>query len=200
MYKLYYKIYFIAIFFIWHLFMLVIFLSPKVNDIYYNYFITGLYDKWNRADVFNYTYGDTINFKKGGNSGDFIWGGFSNQEKWGTWTCSDKSFIILKMDLNLNDNLCINIIALPFVNEKLHKQYINIKVNNLLIKKYLFDYRFSGDKILTINVPKSIIKPSNNIIKLEIDTINPSSPYDLNISDDKRKLGLGIIKLYISKN
>ena len=93
------QIYFgIIILILWHIFMLFCYNSPKVSDMYYQYYIKGGIEKWNRGIGSRYSYGDRIDFRKGGNSSDYILCGFSDQEKMGTWTCSENVYLFLLLN------------------------------------------------------------------------------------------------------
>ena len=68
--------------------------------------------------------------------------------------------------------------------------YINI--NNVDVIKYQFESDKQGKKKLSFIIKKEIINKSNRNIIVELIIDKPISPMELSLSNDFRKLGIGI--------
>lgn len=177
---------------VWHLFVIKFLFNPKVNFIYDYYYVRGSIDKWNRGVVKSYSLGDYINFKKGGNSQEYSLGGFSNPEKWGTWTSSNRAYIIFNINQKVANDVNMILYAIPFVNNKNKNMNLYININNVDVIKYQFESDKQGKKKLSFIIKKEIINKSNRNIIVELIIDKPISPMELSLSNDFRKLGIGI--------
>jgi hypothetical protein len=119
--------------------------------------------------------------------------GFSNVEDWGMWTDGKEAIItfIIRDEL-CNKKLGIDIEARAFY-DKADRQDFKIYANNILVAEY---------KVVNEGVTKyeAYILPkinTNPILTIKLVISNPTSPSERGLSDDTRKLGLGITKFCI---
>jgi hypothetical protein len=190
----------LIILFVWHIFVVSKVVVPNVSDVYYKYYISGVYSKWNRGEANKYRYGDVIDFTKGGNSDKYNWGGISNQESWGSWTNKEHAYVRFHVDRKPKYDLILCINAIPYVNNRHSNQSIVIKINDVYIKRYDFNYKDPGNRILVMNIPSRIILSDNFDVELQIDIHNPISPKEVGLSEDSRKLGLGIASIVFQES
>jgi len=125
----------------------------------------------------NYVLGDNITLIK--NRSIYQYEGWSIPEDWGTWTECDH--VSLVMDLNSNKDLsfCLNISTI------FNNNPVDVYVNDILLDKYIFTI---GEN--KIRIPQKLFPDNRIIIKFLFHDLK--SPKDLGISDDTRKLGIGI--------
>ena len=190
---------FIAILILWHIFMLVCYTSPNVSDIYYQYYIKGGIEKWNRGKGSRYSYGKLIDFRKGGDSEDFVLGGFSNQEKLGSWTSGENIHIFLLPDSLAKHDINLYLGAFPFINKKHKSQIIEVSVNGIMVKKYKYSIINSERSLQIIRINKNIINSKNKNIDIKINAFNLVSPRELGLNDDARKLGLCVDSIMLKE-
>jgi len=107
--------------------------------------------------------------------------GFGSPEKNGRWTIKEDATFFCNMDQKNQRRVIINLI--PFQNKT-----VSISFNNSLpLKKNIFN--ISEPSSISISIPKS---QNNKNLKIKFHIHNPQSPSDLNMSDDKRLLGIMI--------
>ncbi|MHB8280170.1 MAG: glycosyltransferase family 39 protein [Candidatus Humimicrobiaceae bacterium] len=121
--------------------------------------------------------------------------GFSNVEKGvGAWATGNTSIMFLKTD-DLTKDYEFNFVARPLDN-KIERQKIAIEVNGAKI--YEFEFSQAGDfSGFSFKVPKELLKQKINdlVFKYSYST----TPKELNISNDGRKLSVLFQKMHIKK-
>ncbi|MEI8185266.1 MAG: hypothetical protein WCG19_01095 [Chlorobiaceae bacterium] len=193
----YYYALFLLLF--WHLYILLCYASPSVSDMYYQYYINGSIQKWNRGVGSKYLFGDLIDFRKGGNSSLYVLGGFSGQEKKGTWTCSEYIYIYLRPNTETKYDINLYMSAVPFLNEKHQNQYIEVIVNEVIVKKINYTLGEIGQNIQVIRVNNDIINSNKGNIVVKIRAKGLVSPWELGLSDDTRKLGVYVESIMLKE-
>jgi len=121
--------------------------------------------------------------------------GFSNVEKGvGTWATGDTSIMFLNID-DVNSDYEFNISARPLDNKK-ERQKIEVLINGNKVSEFEFSQtnEFSG---FGFTVSKQLLKPGINdlVFKYKYST----TPKELNISNDGRKLSVLFQKINIKK-
>ena len=194
------QIYFgIIILILWHIFMLFCYNSPKVSDMYYQYYIKGGIEKWNRGIGSRYSYGDRIDFRKGGNSSDYILCGFSDQEKMGTWTCSENVYLFLLLNSTTKRDVNLYMSAFPFVSDKHQNLIIEVSVNGVAVKKLKYLISNSSQSLQIIKINNNIISSNKGNIVVEVKAKDLVSPSELGLSNDTRKLGLCVDSIMLKE-
>ncbi len=123
--------------------------------------------------------------------------GWSAADPWGTWSDGDSSLLQFKLSTIPTNDLNLLIEGHAFITDKHPIQEIDVYVNN----KYLSSLKYTltdNAGIRTIRVPKKIID-NNNLVLIRFDYKNPKSPAELGMSEDGRRLGLGLISIKIIK-
>jgi len=112
--------------------------------------------------------------------------GWSGPEEWGTWTEGPETF--LGMSINSVNDLYLHLnIAMIFNNNP-----VDVYINDILLGSYEF---VVGENI--INIPSDLYPDKKLIIRFVFN--NLMSPMDLRLSNDPRKLGIGISSFYITE-
>jgi hypothetical protein len=114
--------------------------------------------------------------------------GFSYQEEWGRWTDANlSSSAKIKFNSFLPEKFTLEIKAIAF--ETNAHNYVKIRIKETEKTFYIKD---TGKNIYQINFDGIISSDT-----IEIIPPHPVSPKDINLADDPRKLGLGLIHLKI---
>jgi len=111
--------------------------------------------------------------------------GWSTPEKWGVWSKGDVSKLTIPLP-DVNPEYLILKIKAFNASEKF-KQIAKIKINNVSESSVTFS---EPDDYIKIKLSPNYLK--NDVIEIEFTLPNAISPKTLGISDDDRKLALGI--------
>ena len=166
---------------------------------YFQYYIKGGIEKWNRGIGSRYSYGDRIDFRKGGNSSDYILCGFSDQEKMGTWTCSENVYLFLLLNSTTKRDVNLYMSAFPFVSDKHQTLIIEVSVNGVAVKKLKYLISNSSQSLQIIKINNNIISSNKGNIVVEVKAKDLVSPSELGLSNDTRKLGLCVDSIMLKE-
>jgi hypothetical protein len=134
--------------------------------------------------------GQTIDFSEKGNSTAYIWTGFSQPEPWGTWTDGAIATLVMNPDKRLPGRITLQlqgfvepgpVHATVMINEK--------KVGQIELNKSKPAGEFS------FRIPDEI--PEDGSLKLDLVIAEPKSPKELGLSNDDRKLAIGLYSMRI---
>ena len=145
------------------------------------------------AGFLDLSIGQNLTFSIGGSGLPALQSGWSGAEPWGTWSSADQSTIGLKlMVLPTHDaKLVIKSRAFLFGNHKL----LNVKVDINGVAVASIDYG-PGDKgSHSIPIPLKVISSDGGRLLVHFVYDTPKSPKELGMSNDPRKLALGIVGL-----
>jgi hypothetical protein len=112
------------------------------------------------------------------------WSSYS--EDWGTW--SEGAEAIIKLPLPKDRPKVLELDMAAFLPGKQSTRTVDFFINQEFIKKAILSDSHSN--IIKLKIPNSALDQEILILKLMIE--NPLSPYELGISLDRRKLGIGI--------
>ena len=133
-------------------------------------------------------------FNKNGNLTEYKTSGFSAPETDFTWTNSDIASIdILLPEDSEDDFFCASFEASPFVYKKLKKQKVGVFIND----DFISNFDVTGKDVYKFNFSHDV-KTSGKIINMKFKISKPTSPKDLGMSQDNRKLGIAISKILLS--
>lgn len=120
--------------------------------------------------------------------------GLSHIEKWGRWS-NGKEVVLTFAPKEKADSYQISFEINPYVNQKHQKQTVQIFAADEKLAEWHFEYGKSKPK-LTFDYPKKYLSAAGEItLRFEIE--KPISPYELGLSSDKRKLGIGFVKMTV---
>lgn len=151
------------------------------------------YDSGKAHSVNKISIGDTIDFGKSGHSGNFIVSGWSNQEEEHRWTEGAEAVLRLRVENPPLAESYLRIAGSGFSpNGKNEPQNVTIEVNGNRIKQWSV-LNFESIKI---RVPSQSFNDKDLTIKFKI--ASPTSPCELGLSNDCRKLGFSLTTLGLS--
>lgn len=116
----------------------------------------------------------------------FLIEGWSSSESWGTWSDGSSALILLPLPKETVHQLIVKM--KPFIGSRQERQKIDIYINNILVKVVELSNAASDE--IVVNLPKNIAP--QEVIELKFNIAKPISPFELGMSADRRKLGLGI--------
>ncbi len=151
--------------------------------------------------VTNYVYfspileeGTIVNFSNVA-SGVYLKSGFSATEPWGVWSDGKTSILEIQIDQSSGNTCCLELEVQPIFVEKHTDLKVSIKINDMKSDEWFFNNK--------MNYPiKKILKllpNTGNKYSIRFDYDNTISPYDLKLSEDKRKLALGFFMMRLVK-
>jgi hypothetical protein len=141
--------------------------------------------------------GEPILFSKEGNGWqDFVIHGFAHPEAWGAWSEGSRAKIVLPLpDLARNEGKAANANATAIVlklnallSSKKSEQIIRLRINQGSWQTFVL--RQSKGNELVLPLPQLTAQQTHLDLEWEIE--NPQSPKDLGISDDTRKIAVGL--------
>ena len=120
------------------------------------------------------------------NDAPFLFDGWSTPESWGTWSMGSSAMMQLPLPKAAATKLDLKIRA--FLGKERAHQKVDIFINEVLIKKVTFSN--DEDQLIELDIPK--VTADQNLLTLRFEIEHPVSPYELGISEDRRKLGIGV--------
>lgn len=135
----------------------------------------------NNAEYFSFLHEDISNI------------GLSTKKDIIRWSLSKR--ILLNIQCNYKSDFKIDFNAVPYINEKIRNQPIDILANGRHIANWNFVF---GEEMpdTSILINKSLIK-NKETLTLEFLIPNAISPHELNISEDVRTVGIGFVDMVI---
>lgn len=127
------------------------------------------------------------------------WKGWSQPEAWGTWTDGEAATVRLKVDSaeTMGAGLNLNLRLRPFLAEKLDQQNVEIFLNSIPISKMKLIQPIDQDVVIPL--PESAVEKGKGELNLLFRIAVPTSPKDLGVSEDGRKLGIGVSRLSVTR-
>jgi hypothetical protein len=138
--------------------------------------------------------GERIDFRDRGNSILYKINGWSQPENWGTWTTGREAGLRLKIIDQIKDNSDILLKAGigAFVSSKHKTVELTVFANNHRIG--LIELVDFTPKDFSFVIPREVFGDAQKLkIVFRID--HPISPKELKLSDDRRKLGIGVSEI-----
>jgi hypothetical protein len=142
-------------------------------------------------------YDKTYEVKSGSKASSFLLSGWGIPEGWGTWSISDQAKIGFDLPDEATSDLVVNLDGSFFLPKENNQLSINISIAGVS----LYDRTFtsgSSNNVMTFLIPKKLISDSN-LVEFTIDLKFPKSPLEMNLSQDSRKLGLGLTSIQVSR-
>jgi hypothetical protein len=144
-----------------------------------------------------YSLGERIAFAKGGAGHKYAAMGWSLPEDWGTWSDSEVSSLIVKLGQVPDGDLLLAIEGRAFVNQKYRRQEIDVSVNGVIVDRLIYASPETVE-LKTLRIPRSVVSGENGLVLIEFMFRHAKSPSELGSSNDRRRLGLGLISMTLS--
>ena len=135
--------------------------------------------------------GEVVEFsQKSAGARDFLLNGWAPWgESWGRWSDGSQADMILPIPIAQPRILELHVRA--FVNSKHPEQSVELLIDGVPVKKAILT-QFDDNQI---NILLPLFLHGKEFFKLEFKFQNPTSPKNLEIGDDNRILGIGVVSL-----
>ena len=146
------------------------------------------------SEKYLFTNGGKLTPRAGGYS-RFLGDGFSTPEPWGTWSLGDASSIIFATERPIKKGIKLSLEANFFLPKGKDKLEISVFCNG----QFLLQREVSSpDKtIWEISIPQSL-ENSENEYTIDFKYVSASSPQEVGMSADTRKLAMGVSSFMLS--
>lgn len=137
-----------------------------------------------------------INFRQGGNSGQYVDNHWAGPEPWGRWTNAKQAGLFFSIATPPR-NLDFALTVLPLLSAERPKQSIWIDAKQCRVGSFDFDLSHSSaPHVISGTIPAKCINADGKVV-LRIGTDSVLAPKDIGMNDDKRTLGVGVGKLVL---
>ena len=137
-------------------------------------------------------FGETVSFQAGSGIDSFLLDGWSGQEPNHRWTDSGCAGLQLHLSELGAKNIMLRVECLGLLLVgKLEHQFVEVLVNDNKVATWTVRKQAWHEAV----VPNELIK--NGDMNVSFFISNPTAPFDGNLSDDKRKLGLCVLSIEI---
>jgi hypothetical protein len=146
-----------------------------------------------------YHVGEPITFDEKGNAATYKTGAWSFPEEWGTWSAGTEFGLELETDQPVDSDLVFSSLVGAFVSEKQRELSAQVLVNGVRIDEWRFVYgRGAAYQTLKTTIPRSLFNKARPCA-IEFRLSRATSPAELGLSPDPRKLGLGFIRAELDR-
>ena len=128
-----------------------------------------------------------------------LWAGWSQPEKWGTWSNGRYAEIYSKLANWSGGTVKLELNTRAFLAQNHPKIHVELLANGLSLGTFSFTMKQNGPKLSAI-IPAKILTESQGRLKIGIVISDPASPLALGISQDSRLLGLGVSSIVFLQN
>jgi hypothetical protein len=159
------------------------------------------YDRYLAAlsNTHRYEIGQPINFDEKGNAAFYKTGAWSFPEAWGTWSSGTEFGLELNTDQPADSDLVFSSLVGGFVTEKQRELSAQVFVNGVRVDEWRFVFgRDTPYQTQKLTIPRSLFnkaRPCAIVFRLS----RATSPAELGLSRDPRKLGLGFIRAELDR-
>lgn len=148
------------------------------------------------ADRASYHFGQVIHFNTGGNSNQYVIGGWSAPEAWGTWTDGPEATMRINVDDASADDIQMTALAGAFVNERNPQLRVSIIVNEVPAGEWVFRYDKSAYPYQDYSlILKRDVFMRRQPCRVAFRMSKVASPHELGLGGDPRKLGIALVRL-----
>ncbi|CAG9260993.1 exported hypothetical protein [Paraburkholderia unamae] len=164
-------------------------LHPAVSREYDLYYLRHQLRTWPGNGGLAYRPGERIDFSR-----TLPWlsrTGWSNPERWGTWTDGDSASLYLTLPGRPASNMTLRVQGRGFVDARHPVQSVRVVVNGIAVGALA--YASQDAKTQTLTIPKRAFSGSN--VEIDLIPANPAKPSEGGASQDTRRLGLGVASI-----
>lgn len=140
--------------------------------------------------------GEALAFAPEGNGVPLLGPGWSAPEPWGIWSSEAAAWLRIGLPQGTTGPVQLRLQTKGFVADGRPDQVVDVHVNGVEIGRLRFDLSKSAQDA-TFDVPESVRDRRAGSLVVRFDISNPTSPESLGLSEDKRRLGLGLTGLEI---
>ena len=140
--------------------------------------------------------GERLVFKKNRPGLEYLGGGWSLQEDWGTWSDGAKAMIILPVNSALAKTILIE--ARPLLYAAHHQQVIQASINGVTANKVTLTV--NAPTQFAIAIPLAVqeqLRSKTKLMILKLQFPDAVRPMDIGMGEDSRILAIGLISLVV---
>ncbi|MDD5175816.1 MAG: DUF6311 domain-containing protein [Sterolibacterium sp.] len=137
---------------------------------------------------------ERIYFSSNGTGQKYKLLGWSAPENWGTWSDGDTASLLLDLSSRPKNDLELLIDGHAFLADKHPSQEVDILVNNHHAATLNYNQQHNSG-VRVVKIPKVLALEKNGQLLIKFNFKNAKSPAELGLSEDARRLGLGIVSL-----
>ena len=126
----------------------------------------------------------------------YLASGWSDTEQWGTWSESKEAILIFYCEEKPQNDITLRVTFNVFMTKSHDWQHITVYANNDSVAEW--NFRGNKDRMPVtreLTIPSSVFAVPQLQLKFLIE--KPTSPAHLGLGTDKRRLGIGLIKMEI---
>jgi hypothetical protein len=149
-----------------------------------------------------YEIGDEIDFSDPADSRCFMRSGWGETEDWGVWTIGREAELALRLGSKLDRALVLSTLVQPFLTTTHRSLTVGLSVAGREIARWTFDIDAPGGAAAQWRqalIPVRSHSKHSGPLKLCFTVDTPASPLSLGLSADPRSLGLGLLKLSLTR-
>jgi hypothetical protein len=150
----------------------------------------------------HYEIGEEIDFSDPADSRCFMRGGWGETEDWGVWTIGRQAELALRLESKLDRPLVLSALVQPFLTPTHRNLTVRISAARREIAQWTFDVDATGGAApqwRQASLPARSHSKHSGPLKLCFTVDTPASPLSLGLSADPRSLGLGLLKLSLTR-
>ena len=140
-----------------------------------------------------YSWGETVLFRKGGRSNEFVRAGFTEEGGEWRWTEGTRSSLEIKTPPSKHER-ALHVEAIPLIGAGLASQTVRVIANQQLVGTWEMKNPWGTD--YSVALPASLLMNST-ALSLRFEVPRAATPASLKINDDSRVLGIAIRSLRI---
>ena len=138
------------------------------------------------TEVSSYSVGSAVSFAAGKPGSNYLISGWSVPEGWGTWTDGLTSIIGFYLGDSPDGDCDLILKSQSFYKPE---RQVYFAINDSDRNQYIFASAHEWENVVLENASK-YLKRGLNLIKIQNNDVH--SPYELNLSEDRRALGIGV--------
>jgi carbamoyltransferase len=142
-----------------------------------------------------YSLGRKLSFAQSGAGTHYQLAGWSDPESWGTWSVGPAASLEIPLADGLAGLVRMTCMIQAFVTQASPEQVVHVAVNGEVVDRWVF--RSGGvPESRQASVPARLLIGQRSL-RIDFLIRNARSPLELNMSDDSRQLGIGILDLIL---
>jgi hypothetical protein len=139
--------------------------------------------------------GDRLLFSKDQLGLQYLAGGWSQPEHWGTWSDGSQAMIILTLESGRGSTILVE--ANPLLSPYRPEQTVEVKMNGLATSSVTLTANSGGRFV--VEIPEGVNEQlrQNPVLRLQLRFPDAARPVDIGINNDDRKLAIGLVALTV---
>jgi hypothetical protein len=124
--------------------------------------------------------------------------GIGHRENWGFWTIDDRATLTFAVKPSIQEPIELLMRLRPFLASEKPEQAMRLVINGFPVSRWVFKGKLGKLYDIRFRIPATYLG-SDGHIALTFEFGNPTSPRQLGISDDPRRLGAGLLSISVAE-